>query len=763
MILAFVYPVGAALLSIGAVLLMRGITAVFEREHVREVFARFVPEAVVGQVLERADGARLGGVRQEVTVLFSDLRGFTSFSEQREPDEVIEILNEYLTEMSNAILDRGGTLVSYIGDGIMAVFGAPIEQGDHAERAVTAAREMLDRLAAFNASMIAAGKGEGFKMGIGLNSGYVMSGNVGSDRRLEYTVIGDVTNTAARLEGMTKGTPHQLYLAEATRALLEDDPADLSRAGDFEVRGREARIVVSDPHRHRLPRLGGDSGASTARRRQGLASGRRHPARLTVRERLPGGPLRTLLAVWLLLGIANWAFVVAVAVYAFGVDGAGGVGAVTAARVLPALVAAPLAGHLIDRGDRARVVAAFTLLQTAALAGVAALVLTEAPFGWIVLLVATAGALAAAPRPAMQAQMPALAQTPAELTRATAIWSALDNAGFLIGSGIGGIAIAALGTGTVLALAAAVCGSAALLALGLPTSLATAADEPAEEETVLEGIAGGFRALRETPAMWTPFGLLAGLLALDGASEVQIVALSLDNLDMGEGGPGAIYAAWGIGGLGGGVLVLRLLRRRGYGLALGVGAILFGLGLGIAGADGVALALLAILPAGLAFAMVETSAMGLVPRCADDAVVGRLYGIFELLYAGAGGFGALAAPPLVDWLGAPASMAVVGGAYALLGALAWRSLRRLDSGQEESTKVRELLRGVPFMASPPPPAAGAAGPERAGGLGAGWRDDHLQGRPRRGLLRDRDGHGRDPRVRSKRDQRRRLRGDRFAP
>ena len=239
-----VYPLLAATISLVALLLLRGITAAFEREQVRELFARFVPEAVVGQVLERADGARLGGVRQQVTVLFSDLRGFTTFSEQREPDEVIAILNRYLTEMSNAILDRGGTLVAYMGDGIMAVFGAPIEQSDHADRAVAAAREMLDRMAAFNKQLASEGISDGFKMGVGLNSGSVMSGNVGSDRRLEYTVIGDVTNTAARLEGMTKGTDHQVFLADSTRALLTGEPSDLERVGDFEVRGRAAKISV---------------------------------------------------------------------------------------------------------------------------------------------------------------------------------------------------------------------------------------------------------------------------------------------------------------------------------------------------------------------------------------------------------------------------------------------------------------------------------------------------------------------------------------
>jgi adenylate cyclase len=241
-ILSLVYAGIGALLSTIATMVIYGMTTAFERERVREVFGRFVPESVVGQVLDQADGARLGGIQTSGTVLFSDLRGFTSFAEPRAPDQVIEILNRYLTAMSDAILDHGGTLVAYMGDGIMAVFGAPVEQEDHADRALAASVDMLKRLDDFNQWLRDEQLADGFKMGIGLNSGNVMSGNVGSERRLEYTAIGDTTNTAARLEGMTKGTPYQLYLADSTRAALRVPVEDLTQVGDFEVRGREAKI-----------------------------------------------------------------------------------------------------------------------------------------------------------------------------------------------------------------------------------------------------------------------------------------------------------------------------------------------------------------------------------------------------------------------------------------------------------------------------------------------------------------------------------------
>jgi adenylate cyclase len=245
-ILAFVYPLGALVLTAVGALAVHYVTTAFERERVRDLFARFVPENVVDDVLARAgEGLRIGGVQRDGTVMFSDLRGFTSFAESLPPDRVIQVLNHYLSGMSDAILNHGGTLVAYMGDGIMAVFGAPIEQPDHADRALAAAREMLwERLPAFNDWMRSEELGDGFRMGIGLNSGSVMSGNVGSERRLEYTAIGDTTNTASRIEGMTKGTPHQLFFADSTRSRLDAPDDDLVYVGELEVRGRTAKVKL---------------------------------------------------------------------------------------------------------------------------------------------------------------------------------------------------------------------------------------------------------------------------------------------------------------------------------------------------------------------------------------------------------------------------------------------------------------------------------------------------------------------------------------
>jgi adenylate cyclase len=215
-----------------------------ERERVREVFSRFVPEHVVDDVLERTDeDLRLGGSRGVGTVMFTDIREFTAFTERTPPDRVIDLLNEYFGEMIDAIFHHGGTLVGYLGDGLLAVFGAPIPLDDHADRALAAAREMLAvRLPRFNHRVRERTLGNGFEMGIGLNSGPFIAGNVGSARRLEYSVYGDTVNTASRIEGMTKTTRQSVLIADSTRQALRRPPSDLVHVGEFDVRGKRSSI-----------------------------------------------------------------------------------------------------------------------------------------------------------------------------------------------------------------------------------------------------------------------------------------------------------------------------------------------------------------------------------------------------------------------------------------------------------------------------------------------------------------------------------------
>jgi hypothetical protein len=412
--------------------------------------------------------------------------------------------------------------------------------------------------------------------------------------------------------------------------------------------------------------------------------------------------LRTLLAAWFFACAAGWAFSVVIAVYAFDRSGAGAVGVVLAARLLPAIVAAPLTGALIDRIGRASVVAGACALEAVCMGATAAVMIADGPFWPIIVLAAATGAAATAPRPALEALMPGLAQSPEELTRASAAWGAIDNAGFLLGGGAGAASLAALSTGAVTAIAAGLLAAAAWLALRLPWVVATETDEP-EETAGLGDALAGLRMLRNAPLLRTAFMILAGLLLVEGAIEVQLPALSIGQLHMGNGGPGQLYIVWAAAGVLGSAVVLAVVRRRGYGLALLVGSLGFAIGVGVAGADGIPLALVAMLPAGIGMAWVEVGFMALVPRLADDAVAGRVYALAEVAYSGVAGVGALLAPVLIRALGVSTSLAVVGGAFGLLALSASRTLAHLDVGQEKASRVRELLRNVSFLAPLPLP------------------------------------------------------------
>ena len=204
------------------------------------MFSRFVPEAVVEEVLAQADGARLGGRALDGTIMFTDLRGFTTFSESRPADEVIEVVNRILSEQTETIMAHGGTIIAYLGDGLMAAFGAPIEQPDHADRAL-ARRARADRRRRCRRSTrgcASRATATASAWASASTAARFISGNVGHERRLEYTAIGDVINTASRIEGLTKGTRHQLLFSDATLEALTARPDDLVDFGDTAIRGR---------------------------------------------------------------------------------------------------------------------------------------------------------------------------------------------------------------------------------------------------------------------------------------------------------------------------------------------------------------------------------------------------------------------------------------------------------------------------------------------------------------------------------------------
>src|SRR6185295_5889575 len=190
------------------------------REEVaRANYSRFMPEYVVQQLLENPDSFRLGGANQTITVLFADIRGFTTLSEHENPERVVGLRNQYFSAMSEIIFAHGGTLDKYIGDGLMALFGAPTATPVDAVNAVKAAVATQKRLLTLNPELTSKGFGP-IAVGIGLHTGEATIGYIGSEQRSEYTAIGDTVNLAARLESNTTGG--QILISEATAQAAGD-------------------------------------------------------------------------------------------------------------------------------------------------------------------------------------------------------------------------------------------------------------------------------------------------------------------------------------------------------------------------------------------------------------------------------------------------------------------------------------------------------------------------------------------------------------
>jgi len=216
-----------------------------EKRRTRMIFGRYVSPQVVSQLLDQPEMMGLGGRRENLTLLFSDIRGFTTFSDRRPPEEVVAKLNQYLTEMTNVIFKNGGTLDKYMGDGIMAFFGAPIPYSDHAERAVQTGLEMLEALEKLNREWEEKGEVT-LGIGVGISTGHVVVGNIGSPERMDYTVIGEDVNLGARLESMNKEFKTRIIISGSTYSQLDQSRPGrkFTSLGAVPVRGFELPVEI---------------------------------------------------------------------------------------------------------------------------------------------------------------------------------------------------------------------------------------------------------------------------------------------------------------------------------------------------------------------------------------------------------------------------------------------------------------------------------------------------------------------------------------
>jgi class 3 adenylate cyclase/sensor domain CHASE-containing protein len=223
------------------------------RQVLRSALGRYVSEDVARAVLAHPEGAALGGETREVTILFSDIRGYSTISERMPPAEVVELLNEYFGAISEVIEARGGVVIEFLGDAVLAVFGAPNPLPDHAERAVRTALDIGLRGEELNRGWDASGRSEVWKTHglsaltsrIGMHTGRVVAGNLGSKTRMKYAVIGDVVNTAARIEALNEVVGTDILLTEEVRAALPPELAKRAKDhGEHVVKGRKGRVHV---------------------------------------------------------------------------------------------------------------------------------------------------------------------------------------------------------------------------------------------------------------------------------------------------------------------------------------------------------------------------------------------------------------------------------------------------------------------------------------------------------------------------------------
>lgn len=215
------------------------VVAELGRRRTKAMFSRYVSAAVAEELMNDPTSVGLGGSRKIVTIMFCDIRGFTSYSENKDPEEVVNRLNEYLTAMTNVIFRNGGTLDKYLGDGLMAIFGAPVYYTDHIEKSIQTAVEIQHEISELNRRWSANGHPP-LNIGVGINTGNALVGNVGSPERMDYTVIGEDVNLASRVEGLTKTFGTLIVISERSLKLLGEQPNlpwDFQFLGHAEVKG----------------------------------------------------------------------------------------------------------------------------------------------------------------------------------------------------------------------------------------------------------------------------------------------------------------------------------------------------------------------------------------------------------------------------------------------------------------------------------------------------------------------------------------------
>ena len=422
--------------------------------------------------------------------------------------------------------------------------------------------------------------------------------------------------------------------------------------------------------------------------------------RQSLTDALATADLRRLELNWTAARVGAWTFFIVFAVYAYDEGGATAVGVAALARMAPAGLAAPFAGVIVDRRSRRDVLLVSTIGRSLVLAGIAAAVAAEAPLAVVLGLSAAFTALATAHKPARAALLPALADTPRQIAASNAVLTAVDNAGFLTGSLLGGVLVASTSIQTAFVVTAGLFAVAAWPLAGIPRDPIPVYREQANEtQRAFEELASGFRTVANHPSLRLIVGLSACSTFVEGAVDVLVVLVAIELLDLGNAGVGWLNGAWAVGGIAGAAAAVSLLGRGRLAAGLAGGCLFVGVPLMATAAlpeAPVAVATLVVL--GVGYSLIETANLTLLQRLTSGDLLGRGFAVLESSYWFTTGLGAITAPAVVSLLGVRGALVAFGCVLPLLAALRWASLARFEAGAAIPERAFALIRSVPLFA-----------------------------------------------------------------
>jgi MFS family permease len=409
--------------------------------------------------------------------------------------------------------------------------------------------------------------------------------------------------------------------------------------------------------------------------------------------------LRRVECAWAGYYVADWSAFVALSIYAYHFGGAAAVGVLGLVRALPAALGVPAGSAVADRTRRERVLFAVQSARAVALAASAAVVAEGGPHWAVFLLAGVTAGVGAAYRPAQLALVPLLARTPQELVATNVSGSILEGLAVLVGPALAGILLTFTGTDVVLAIGAAISACAALLV----ARISSGPYVPARASGAIADLTAGLRTLAREPNTRLIIGLFASQTFVRGLLNVLLVVTAFHLLDIGESGVGFLNAAFGTGGLLGGIAGLGLVSLRRLARPFAAGLVMWGVPIALIGVwPNAAWTVICLAAVGAGNAVLDVAGFTLIQRGTDDAVLARVFGVFEVLVIAALGVGSIVGSLLVDQLGIRAALVVAGGILPVLTIFAFPRLRAVDASVVVPERQLRMLQSIPLFSPLPP-------------------------------------------------------------